>query len=63
VSGEEQPAQVCRDLHLIDGMLALRRNEYAERGTAIYASQTPASLPTSLEAQIAELERFCGHLT
>jgi transposase len=60
-SGEKRPAQICREHHLADSLLARWRQEYAARGEAAF---TPRDLtgPDALQQRIAELERFCGQL-
>ncbi len=60
-SGEKRPAQVCREHNLAASMVARWRQEYDARGEAAFAPLEPT--PTqSLEAKVAELERFCGQL-
>jgi transposase len=61
-NGEKRPAQVCREQGLADSVLARWRKEYAERGAAAFAPQTPLTAMSTAEARIAELERFCGQL-
>lgn len=61
-SGLKRPAQVCREHHLADSVLACWRNEYAERGEEAFTPRE-VSPPDMLEHRIAELERLCGQLT
>jgi transposase len=61
-AGEKRPAQVCREQGLAQSVLARWRREYTERGETAFAPQTPGGQPSSAEARIAELERFCGQL-
>ena len=61
-SGEKRPAQVCREHGLADSVLARWRREYLERGEAAFTPKAGTSAASSLEARIAELERFCGQL-
>ncbi len=61
-SGAKRPAQVCREHHLAESVLARWRNEYAERGEAAF-SPPEASSTEALEQHVAELERLCGQLT
>ncbi len=60
-SGEKRPAQVCREHNLAASMVARWRQEYDARGEAAFAPQEPTPTQT-LEAKVAELERFCGQL-
>ncbi len=61
-TGAKRPAQVCREHHLAESVLARWRKEYAERGEAAF-SPPQASSTEVLEQQVAELERLCGQLT
>ena len=61
-SGAKRPAQVCREHHLAESVLARWRKEYAERGEAAF-SPPEASSTQALEQHVAELERLCGQLT
>lgn len=63
-SGTKRPAQVCREHNLSDSVLSRWRHEYAARGEAAFTPReaSAATAPTSQEAKIAELERFCGQL-
>lgn len=61
VSGEQRPAQVCREHGLAEGLLLRWRREVAERGEAAFGPPEAAST-TALERKVAELERFCGQL-
>lgn len=60
-SGEKRLAQVCREHNLAPSVVSRWRNEYDQRGEEAFR---PASSPEppSVEAKIAELERFCGQL-
>lgn len=61
VSGEQRPAQVCREHGLAEGLLLRWRREVADRGDAAFGP--PAETSTlALERKVAELERFCGQL-
>jgi len=61
VSGEQRPAQVCREHGLAEGLLLRWRREVAERGDAAFGP--PEAMSTlALERKVAELERFCGQL-
>ena len=60
VSGEKRPAQTCREYNLAESVLQRWRKEYEARGEAAFGPQ--ADDATSLEQQVAELERFCGQL-
>jgi len=60
-SGEKRPAQVCREHHLAPSVVSRWRNEYDQHGEAAF-NPPSSSEPASVEAKIAELERFCGHL-
>ena len=60
-TGAKRPAQVCREHHLSDSVLARWRREYAERGEAAFTPQD-LTMPDTLEQRIAELERLCGQL-
>lgn len=61
VSGEQRPAQVCREHGLAEGLLLRWRREVAERGEAAFGPPEATST-LALERQVAELERFCGQL-
>lgn len=60
-TGEKRPAQICREHHLADSLLARWRREYAARGEAAFTPQDLTG-PAALQQRIAELERFCGQL-
>jgi transposase len=60
-SGEKRPAQVCREHNLAESVLSRWRKEYEQRGEEAFLPP-PSSQAPSLEAKIAELERFCGQL-
>lgn len=61
VSGEQRPAQVCREHGLAEGLLLRWRREVAERGDAAFGPPEATST-VALERKVAELERFCGQL-
>jgi putative transposase len=60
-SGEKRPAQVCREHNLAESVLSRWRKEYEQRGDEAFLPPASSQAP-SLEAKIAELERFCGQL-
>jgi transposase-like protein len=64
-SGAKRPAQVCREHHLSQSLLARWRRDHDERGEAaitlrVLDGQAPSQ--ASAEQRIAELERLCGQL-
>jgi transposase-like protein len=61
VSGEQRPAQVCREHGIGEGLLLRWRREVAERGEAAFGPPEATSM-VALERKVAELERFCGQL-
>ena len=61
VVAEQRPAQVCREHASAEGLLLRWRREYAKRGEAAF-TPTEATSTAALERQVAERERFCGHL-
>ena len=61
-SGLKRPAQLCREHHLADSVLARWRAEYAERGEDAFTPRE-VTTPDMLEQRIAELERLCGQLS
>lgn len=61
-SGEQRPAQVCREHRLATGMLDRWRAEYRERGEQAFTPRPP-DLDAAAQQRIAELERLCGQLT
>jgi len=61
VSGEQRPAQVCREHGIAEGLLLRWRREVAERGEAAFGPPDATST-VALERKVAELERFCGQL-
>ena len=61
-TGEKRPAQICREHNLSESVLLRWRKEYEARGEAAFAQRQPSGEET-LEARIAELERFCGQLS
>jgi transposase-like protein len=60
-SGEQRPAQICREQHLAESVVSRWRNEYAQRGEEAFESSVTKE-PPSAAAKIAELERLCGQL-
>ena len=61
VSGEQRPAQICREHNLADSVVSRWRKEYDQRGDEAFLPPSSSEPPTA-EAKIAELERFCGQL-
>ncbi len=61
-SGEKRPAQICREHNLAPSVVSRWRNEYDQHGEAAFSPPSTSEAP-SLEAKIAELERFCGQLS
>jgi transposase len=59
-SGEKRPAQVCREYQLANSVVSRWQREYQLHGENAFAPKSEEA--PSLEARIAELERFCGHL-
>lgn len=59
-SGEKRPAQVCREHQLSSSVLSRWQHDYRLHGEAAFSPKSEES--PSLEARIAELERFCGQL-
>ncbi len=59
-NGEKRPAQVCREHQLASSVVSRWRADYDQYGEAAFAPKA-GEMP-SLEAKIAELERFCGQL-
>lgn len=60
-TGEKRPAQICREHNLSESVLLRWRKEYEARGEAAFTERQPSGEET-LQARIAELERFCGQL-
>jgi transposase len=60
-SGEERPAQVCREHGLAESLLLRWRKEYRERGEAAFGPHQ-GNEPEAMAQKVAELERFCGQL-
>ena len=60
-SGEKRPAQICREHNLASSVVSRWRNEYEQRGEEAFGPPSSSQAP-SVEARIAELERFCGQL-
>ncbi|MBO0784361.1 MAG: helix-turn-helix domain-containing protein, partial [Ktedonobacteraceae bacterium] len=58
--GSKRPAQICREYQLAPSVVARWQREYQQDGEAAWAPKREE--PPSLEARIAELERFCGQL-
>ena len=60
-SGEQRPAQVCREHGIAEGLLLRWRCEYEARGEAAFAPHAPSEAE-ALQRRVAELERLCGQL-
>jgi len=60
-SGEQRPAQICREHHLDESVLLRWRKEYDARGEAAFTPREGTE-PDGLAQRVAELERFCGQL-
>ena len=60
-SGEQRPAQICREHSLDESVLLRWRKAYDARGEAAFTPREGAE-PAGLEQRVAELERFCGQL-
>lgn len=60
-SGEKRMAQRCREHNLAESLVNRWRKEVRECGTAA-CSAKPVTETEQIEANIAELERFCGRL-
>ena len=61
-TAEKRPAQICREHNLSESVLLRWRKEYQARGEAAFTERQPSGDET-LQARIAELERFCGQLS
>jgi transposase len=61
-SGEKRPAQICREYNLSNSVLDRWRKAYEQRGEAAF-TEKELTEHEALEHKIAELERFCGHLS
>jgi transposase len=61
-TGEKRPAQICREHNLSESVLLRWRKDYEARGEAAFTQRLPSADET-LQARIAELERFCGQLS
>ncbi len=61
VSGEQRPAQVCREHGISEGLLLRWRREYEARGEAAFAPHQPSETE-ALQRRVTELERLCGQL-
>ena len=61
-TGHKRPAQLCREHNLAQSVLLRWRKEYEARGEEAFTEKQPSSREETLEARIAELERFCGKL-
>lgn len=60
-TGEKRSAQICREHNLSESVLLRWRKEYEARGEAAFTEKELSGEET-LQARIAELERFCGKL-
>lgn len=60
-SGEQRPAQICREHRLNENVLLRWRHEYEVRGEAAFTPRQPDG-SGALERRVAELERLCGQL-
>ncbi len=60
-TGQRRPAQVCREHNLAESVLSRWRKEYDARGEEAFSERQDSETAT-LEARVAELERFCGKL-
>src|SRR5215212_6785636 len=61
-TGQKRPAQICREHNLAQSVLLRWRKEYEARGEEAFTEKQPSPREETLEARIAELERFCGKL-
>ena len=60
-SGEQRPAQICREHHWDERVLLRWRKEYDARGEAAFMPREGTE-PDGLAQRVAELERCCGQL-
>ena len=60
LSGNQSQAEVCREHHLKDSVVARWRQEFLERAPTLFE---PSSQHRQDQARIAELERLLGRLT
>ena len=60
-SGDQRPAQICREHNLDESVLLRWRKEYDARGEAAFSPREGVE-PAGLEQRMAEPERFCGQL-
>jgi len=60
-TGQKRPAQVCREHQLAESLLLRWRKEYEERGEEAFSPKQLSGAET-LDAKVAELERFAGQL-
>jgi transposase len=60
-TGQQRPAQICREYGLAESVLSRWRKEYQERGEAAFQPRQ-AEGSTTQEQRILELEQFCGQL-
>jgi transposase len=61
-TAHKRPAQLCREHNLAQSVLLRWRKEYEARGEEAFTEKQPSSREETLEARIAQLERFCGKL-
>ncbi len=60
LSGSKSQAEVCREHHLKDSVVARWRQEFLEKAPTLFE---PSSQRRQDQARIAELERLIGRLT
>jgi transposase len=60
-TGQQRPAQICREYGLAESVLSRWRKEYQERGEAAFQPRQAEGSSTQ-EQRILELEQFCGQL-
>jgi transposase len=60
--GEKSAAQICREREISDNLLSRWKQEFLERGTAIFEDKRNRKQDES-EERIADLERLVGRLT
>jgi transposase len=60
-TGQQRPAQICREYGLAESVLSRWRKEYQERAEAAFQPRQAEGSSTQ-EQRILELEQFCGQL-